>query len=256
MASLQKEIGVFTRHVPALKKPWNVLLTVLYTIGLSVLCAAFFFFVDGIAWYGPMLSQLVMAVIVTLIGYFHFEVIQGYREKYGQLAYQVYFYHWIIPYLVTWYACLFHPLFIPGPALLPWWMAAALGGVFFVLSVLTTVHIKRSDFNMMTHGMDLYSVFPEKTAVVYGNIYSYIRHPLYFALSCACFAFGFFRNSAAALLAAALQLIPALAIGVMEDRELIRRAGEPQKAYIQETAVLFPIRRLWPFLKMLFFIKA
>ncbi len=255
MAALQKEIEAFVHHVPALKNPWNVLLTVLYTIALSALCAAFFFFVDGMAWFGPILSQVVMAVIVTAIGYFHFKVIQGYREKNGHLAYQVYFYHWMLPYLVTWYACLFHPLFIPGPALLPWWLAAALGGVFLLLSVLTTLHIKQSDFNMMTHGMDLYSVFPEKTAVVYGKIYSYIRHPLYFALSCACFAFGFFRNSAAALLAAALQLIPALAIGLMEDRELIHRAGEPQKAYIQKTAALFPTRRLWQFLKMLLFIK-
>ena len=35
---------------------------------------------------------------------------------------------------------------------------------------------------MVTHGMDLYTIFPEETKIVRGKIYGYIRHPLYFTL--------------------------------------------------------------------------
>ncbi|MGD8458410.1 MAG: methyltransferase, partial [Anaerolineales bacterium] len=201
------------------------------------------------------LSQFLMALVTTVISYLHFKMVEGYREKYGALAYRYYFYHLMIPYLVAWYACFFHPLFVSGTMLLPSWLAIGLGIIFLLVMMLANLHIERAGFHMVTHGMDVYTVFPGEATIVYGKIYGYIRHPLYFALTCGCIGLGFLRNNAVALVVALLQLIPTIAAGYMEDRELIDRVGEKHKEYIAQTAALFPIRRLWDFLKLLFFFE-
>ena len=199
-----------------------------------------------------ILSQLLMALIVTGVSYIHFRVVDGYRERYGALAYRYYFYHLMVPYLVTWYACFFHPLFVSGPALLPAWLAVGLGILCIVLMMLANSHIERAGFHMVTHGMDVYTVFPEETTVVYGEIYGFVRHPLYFALTFGCIGLGLLRNNPVALLVALLQLIPALAAGYLEDRELVERAGPEHEAYIAQTAMLVPIRRAGGFVRLLF----
>jgi protein-S-isoprenylcysteine O-methyltransferase Ste14 len=251
----KQTVGVFVDKVPDLKSPWKVLLTVLYIFCLGALCAAFFFYMDRVAWYAPILSQFVMAIIVTAISNIHFKVVNGYREKYGSMAYRHYFYHLMLPYLVTWYACFFHPLFVSGQVLFPWWLAIGMGAVFLLLMMLTNLHIERAGFHVTTHGMDVYTVFPEEATVVYGEIYGYIRHPLYFALTCGCVGLGLLRNNAVALAVSLLQLIPALAAGYLEDKELVDRVGEEHKKYIKKTAALIPIRRLWDFLKLLSFLE-
>lgn len=248
----EESIRIFIEKVPDLKSPWRVLLTVGYVVIQSVLCVAFFFYLDRLSWYAPIISQLVMAIIVTVISYLHFKKVGRYRERYGPLAYRYYFYHLMVPYLVTWYACFFHPLFVSGPALLPRWIAIGLGIVFLLLCFVTSIHVERAGFHMVTHGMDVYTVFPDEATVVYGKIYGYVRHPLYLSLTCGCIGLALLRNNTTALLVSLLQLIPALAAGYMEDQELIERVGEEHKAYIEQTAALVPVMRLGGFLKLLF----
>ena len=249
----KQSLKVVVGTVPDLKNPVKVFLTVLYILFLGILCTVFFFCADRLAWYAPILSQFIMALTVTAISYIHFRVVDDYRERYGPLAYRYYFYHLMLPYLVTWYACFFHPLFVSGPMLLPWWLAIGLGILFLLLFLLVNIHIERAGFHMTTHGMDVYTVFPDEATVVYGEIYGYIRHPLYFALTCGCLGLALLRNNPVALVVALLQLIPALAAGYMEDRELIERVGRGHKEYIKTTPALVPVRSLGRFLKLLFF---
>jgi protein-S-isoprenylcysteine O-methyltransferase Ste14 len=247
----KESLEIFLSKVPDLRSPWRVALTILYVLAVAFLCGAFFYYVNGLAPYAPLISQFVMVVVVVAIGYVHFKAAGAYRERFGALAYRHYFYHLMIPYLVTWYACFFHPLFVGSPQLLPWWLAILFGVVFLVLFALTSVHIERAGFQMVTHGMDVYTVFPEETTVVHGEIYGYIRHPLYLSLLCGSIALAFFRNNGLALLVALLQLIPALAVGYMEDRELVERAGDAHREYIKKTSALVPVRRLGEFLRFL-----
>jgi protein-S-isoprenylcysteine O-methyltransferase Ste14 len=250
----EEAIRTFLEKVPDLRNPWKILLTIGYVLLLSLACVAFFF-LDRIAWYVPLLTQFVMAVVATVISYVHFKVVDRYRDRYGHMAYRHYFYHLMLPYLVTWYACFFHPLFIPGPALLPGWLAIGLAVFFLLMFMLINLHIERAGFHMVTHGMDVYTVFPEEATLVYGKIYGFIRHPLYLSLTCGCIGLALLRNNALALLASLLQLIPALAAGAWEDSELIGRVGEEHRAYIRRTAALFPMRRLGSFLKLVFFMS-
>jgi len=62
-------------------------------------------------------------------------------------------------------------------------------------------------------------------------------------------------NTWIGLAAASLQVIPCILIGFWEDRELIARNGFEHKEYIKQTALLFPIRKLLGFLKLLLFWK-
>jgi hypothetical protein len=250
----KESLQIFLSKVPDLRNPWRVVLTVLYVLVVAFLCGTFFYYVNGLAPYAPLISQFVMAIVVVAIGYVHFKAAGAYRERYEAQAYRHYFYHLMIPYLVTWYACFFHPLFAGGPQFLPWWVAILIGLIFFVLFALTSVHIERAGFHMVTHGMDVYTVFPEETTVVHGEIYGYIRHPLYLSLLCGSIALAFFRNNGLALLVALLQLIPALAVGHMEDRELVERAGDAHREYIRNTSALVPVRHLGEFLSFLVFL--
>lgn len=248
----KKAIKVLIEKVPALKSPWNVLFTVLYVVFLAILCVLFFSYVNSLGQYAPLVSQLIMALLTALISYLHFKLVDWYRERYGSLAYQPYFYHLMLPYLVAWYACVFHPLFINGPALLPSWLSIVLGVFFLLLCPLVALHIERAGFHMETHGLDLYTVFPEETTIVRGEIYGYIRHPLYFALTCGTFGLAFLANNWVALSAAFLQLIPALVAGWLEDRELIERDGEVHREYIRNTGALLPRKDVLGFLRLLF----
>lgn len=247
----REALRILLDKVPDLKSPLGILLTMLYTAFLVSLCVLFFTGVNRLGPYAPLASQLVMALITTGISYLHFKLVDGYRERYGPLAYRYYFYHLMLPYLVAWYACFFHPLFISGPALLPAWLAIALGAFLLLLVPITSVHIERAGFHMETHGLDVYTVFPGETAIVRGEIYAYIRHPLYFALSCGTLGLAFFANNWIALLAALMQLIPALFAARMEDRELVQRGGAAHEAYIRKTGTLLPRTDVMGFFRLL-----
>ena len=248
----REAIEVFLTKVPDLRNPWRVVLTLLYVLLLAAACGAFFTFIDGLGTYGPLIGQVTMCLVVTAISAIHFARASVYRIKYGAMAYRYFFYHLMIPYLVTWYACFFHPLFVGGPRLLPPWLALLLAIAFLVLFVLTSLHIERAGFHAVTHGMDVYTIFPEESTVVRGQIYGYVRHPLYLSLMCGTLALAFLRNNGMALLVALLLLIPSLAAGYMEDRELIERSGAEHRAYIKSTPALLPVSRLGGFLKLLF----
>ncbi len=246
-----KDMKLFIEKIPLLKKPLYVLLTILYLLSLTSLTVLFFYFADRIEWWGPILSQGIMCIIVSILGHLHFRFASFYRKKYKDLAYQRFFFVFILPYLVTWYGCFFHPAFITGDKILPIWAQVILVVVCLLLMISTSIQIEKAGFSMVTHGMDVFTVFPEETTIVRGKIYSFIRHPLYFALLMGGFAMGFISNTWIGLVIATFQIIPSILIGFWEDRELITRGGSDHKKYIKQTALLFPIRKLPGFLKLL-----
>jgi protein-S-isoprenylcysteine O-methyltransferase Ste14 len=250
----KKELAVFLEKVPALRKPGVALLTVLYVLVLIAACILFFHLFHRIGGYAPLLGQLLMAAVTVFLDYLHLRSAGAYRRKYGSLAYQAHFYHLMLPILIAWYACCFHPLFIGGPPLLPAWLAVGLGILALIPVPLSALHIEASGFHMMTHGMDIFTVFPEETPAVRGAIYGHIRHPLYFSLVCITFSLALFRNTPAAILSAAILLPLSLVTGYLEDRELIGRYGDAHREYIRGTSALFPFMHPWRFLRLLFFL--
>ncbi|MFO7797107.1 MAG: methyltransferase family protein [Promethearchaeati archaeon] len=257
---MKEEFKIFLEKVPALRSKGKAFLTIIYSLGLIGLSIIYFYFLDRIAWYMPIITQIFMAIIVSMIGYVHIKRANYYRNKYGDLAYQKYFYRYIIPLLITWYAIFFHPLFISGPPIFPiwvfpFWTPLLIGIILFIVFILVNLHIERAGFKMVTHGMDIYTIFPEETPIVRGEIYSYIRHPLYLSLTLGCFALAIIANNYIALISGFIQIIPCIIMGKIEDKELIKRDGTNHLEYIESTAILFPIKRIGGFLKLLFFLK-
>ena len=249
----KEDFKLFLEKVPLLRKWQYAFLTILYVLGLIAISVLFFYFANRVEWWGPLLSQAIMTVITCIIGLLHFSYAPIYRKKYQDLAYQRFLYMFILPYLIAWYACFFHPAFIKGPKILPIWAQVILVVFCVFLFITTSIQIEQAGFSMVTHGMDLFTVFPEETGIVRGKIYSFIRHPLHFALFAGGLAMGFVSNTWIALVAATFQIVPCIVIGLREDRELIARSGEEHKEYIKQSAFMFPIRRLPGFLKLLFF---
>jgi steroid 5-alpha reductase family enzyme len=123
--------------------------------------------------------------------------------------------------------------------------------ILFILGGLAEGQIERAGFNVTTHGMDIFTIFPEETSPVYGKIYSFIRHPLYFALLCISFALAIFRNNMMSILVAIVFIIP-LYVGIyLEDRELVGRYSDTHREYIRKTGTVIPKQPLG-FLRMLF----
>jgi protein-S-isoprenylcysteine O-methyltransferase Ste14 len=252
---MKEEYQIFLKKVPALRSTGKLILTIIYILSLIALSILYFYCFNPIIWFMPIITQSLMAIIVIIIAYLHLKKAEDYRKKYSNLAYQVYFYHYIIPLLVSWYALFFHPLFISGNPLIPFLISIWIAIFFIVIFILVSIHIERAGFKMITHGMDLYTIFPEETPIVRGEIYSFIRHPLYLSLTCGCFGLAFIANNIMAIIAAIIQVTPCIFVAQMEDNELIERGGDTHEDYINSTAFLFPLKRILGFLKLLFFFK-
>jgi protein-S-isoprenylcysteine O-methyltransferase Ste14 len=249
--SEKKGTELLKDKVPDLKTSKGKILSAIYLFGTFGACLLFFLWVDILVLYGPLFSQLCIALLGTVLSIAHFRTAARYREKHGDLAYRYHFYHYVIPILVTWYACCFHPLFVGGPHLLPWWIAISLAILLFLIVILTEVQIEKSGFDVTTHGMDIFTIFPEETPPVHGEIYSFIRHPLYFSLMCLSLCFALLRNNLMAILVALIFLVPILTAIYLEDNELVERYGDVHREYIKRTAAIIPWKRPLGFFKLM-----
>ena len=241
--------------VPEFGTPWKCVVIFIFWFFLFFLCMLFFLWFDSLVWYGPLISQLIIASICSVFSYGHMKNAKKYREKYGQLAYRYFFFHFIMPIFITYYSCVFHPLLVGGDLILPYWLAIIIGAFLFLFRPLTAIHIKHSGFDNVGHGLGIYTVFPEEGTVVSSKIYSFIRHPIYLGSFCAALGFGFIRNNLIAIFTALIFLIPIYIETRLEDKELIKRFGEEHINYIKNTSALFPRKKIIKFLKFLFFLE-
>ena len=238
--------------VPELGSRRQSAIVLLAWLGLFSVCLSFFIWFDRLAWYAPLVSQSIMALVCCMFIYGHMRNAAEYRQRYGTLAYRYFFFHFIMPLFATWYACILHPLLVDGAQMLPWWLAIPLGVILLSLRFITAQHIRKSGFDNIGHGLGIYTVFPDEGNPVHGEIYSYIRHPMYLGSLGAALAFGLFRNNPVSLLTALIFLAPVLVASWIEDRELVRRAGDVHQEYLRKTDMIFPRNNIGKFLKLIF----
>lgn len=253
--SKKKGYQLLQEKVPEFGSPPKAVGIAVVWVLLFLAFIVFFLWFDRLVWYGALLSQLVTALICTLLSYAHIKNASRYREKYEQLAYRLFFFRFIMPIFATWYACLIHPLFVGGPGLLPFWLAIVLGCLLFSVRPLTAWHVHRSGFDNVGHGLGIYTVFPEEGTQISSEIYSYIRHPIYLGSFCAALAFAFFRNNLLALFTALIFLIPVVMEVRFEDQEMAERFGERHREYIANTGAVLPRKNIRKFLGILFFAR-
>ena len=251
----RKGYELLKEKIPEFRSPWKSIIIFVIWLLLFLVCIIFFLWFDGLVWYGALISQLIVALVCSAFAYGHMKNAKKYREKYRELAYRYFFFHFIMPIFATWFACLCHPLIIGGPTLLPIWLAIIIGVFLISIRPLTTLHILKAGFGNIGHGLGIYTIFPEEGTRVFSEIYSYIRHPMYLGYFCAALALAFFRNNILSLLTALIFLIPVLVAVRLEDKEMMERFGEKHREYINNTGALFPRKNIGKFFKLLFFFK-
>ena len=187
----RKGYELLKEKVPEFRSPWKSIIIFVICLLLFLVCIIFFLWFDGLVWYGALISQLIVALVCSTFAYGHMKNAKKYREKYRELAYRYFFFHFIMPIFATWFACLCHPLLIGGPPLLPIWLAIIIGVFLISIRPLTTLHILKAGFGNIGHGLGIYTIFPEEGTRVFSEIYSYIRHPIVPGLFLCCLSPGF-----------------------------------------------------------------
>jgi protein-S-isoprenylcysteine O-methyltransferase Ste14 len=182
------------------------------------------------------------------------KVRERYRAKYGDRAYQPFFYRYVVPVIAPCTIAFLMVLavennrFLPAlypythvlyQTLSPWWVFVPVGIILLVFSVLAMRTSINGGFDRDTEFF-LYIIHPEKSFPIQGGMYEYVRHAHY--------AQGVWMGIALALLAqnwmgfimAFMLFLECYAIARAEDEELIRRYGASFETYVKSTPMLFP----------------
>ena len=246
---------VLKEKIPWFGKTWGkaILLASLLLPFLAYL--AFFWWLDRLFLYGPLLSQFVLAIILCAICYFAMRhLIYNIRTKCKKINVLP---NWVMPLMFIFifapeYTLLVHPLLVSGNALLPFWIAVPLGLLIIVFALLMSGLTMRAGFSL-AHSLSIYLFFPEKKARISKGIYSFLRHPGYAMLIYMALGFALLRNNLLAILTALIYIIPNFLEIKLEDKELIERFGEKHRRYVKETPAVFPhLRDFGKFFKLIF----
>ena len=242
-------------RVPDFRNPWKGLFVLGVSLAAFGVCMGLFLLFDSLFPYGALVSQASVALAGAALAYRYYRRPERYQGEDERESYRLILYRHVIPILVTWYVCCFHPLLIAGPRLLPRWLALILGALLLAIVPLTRLHLNRASPSAAGGGMDLFGSFGQQGTPARGGIYAYIRYPLHFALVCCSLGCGFLRNNLAALLASLLTFAPPFVAARLEDQELVRRYGELQRRYLDQTGALLPWRDPLGFLRHLFLFR-
>ncbi|MFX0067031.1 MAG: methyltransferase family protein [Candidatus Hermodarchaeota archaeon] len=245
--------NLLKEKVPEFRNPLKMGVIITLSILVFVTILIFFWWFDGLGWYGAIISQLIL-VLITIIFFYGFTTkAKAYRKKHGVLAYRYFFFHYVIPVLITGNACIFHTFLIKGPILLHFWIALVAGIFFILIRFLLEWNLRKAGFDEIAHGLGIYMVFPEEGVSVTSDIYSYIRHPMYTGDLFFAIGLALLKNNLLAIIIALMSFIPFIIGAKMEDRELIKRFGELHRQYINKTPIFFPNpKNIGKFLRFLF----
>lgn len=224
-------------------------MSILVFLGIMV----FFWWFDSLVLFGAIISQLILVVVSITFFYGFVTKAETYRKKYGDQAYRYFFFYYVVPVLIVGNACIFHTLLISGPALLPLWLAITVGIFFVLIRFLLESHLRKAGFDEIAHGLGIFMVFPEEGISVNSEIYSYIRHPMYTGDLFLAIGLALMKNNLLGIIIGLISFIPFFVGSKLEDRELIKRFGEPHRQYVERTPAFFPhLRKIGKFLKFLF----
>lgn len=239
--------------VPEFRSPLKTMMIIIIGLLIFIGIMIFFWWFDGLLWYGIFISQSINALIATIFIYSFTTKADKYKNKYGEEAYRYFFFHIVILMLITGNAGIFHILIVQGRALFPLWLAIICGIFFIFMRFIFEWHLRNSGFNEIGHGLGIYMLFPEEGERIRSDIYSYIRHPMYAGDLCLAIGFAFLKNNIFAFIIALIAFIPFVVAMKSEDKELIKRFGENHKRYIKETGAVFPrLKNVGKYLKFLF----
>jgi protein-S-isoprenylcysteine O-methyltransferase Ste14 len=194
------------------------------------------------------------------------EEIRGrYRAKYGDRAYQRFFYRYVVPVIgpctVGFLMILavenssFLPALYPYDHVLyrtlsPWWVFVPIGIILLVFSVLAMRKSINGGFDRDTE-LFLYIIHPEKSFPIQGGMYQYVRHAHYAEGIWMGIALAFLAQNWMGFIMAFMMFLEWYAVARVEDEELIRRYGASFETYARSKPMFFPrLKDLGSFVKL------
>lgn len=240
---------ILLESLPSLKKWYNVI--ALYVIQILIFIGVMIFFwrISSFIWYGATLGQIIVSTMLVIFFIYLAnnaeKIREKHRKKYGELAGQSFWYYYqsyTIPVISAAYLFpifLINYDFLPRKILsmpphfitnsfFPFYIAIPLGIVVILVGFL----MKRPSGG---YGADvdnyLYFVYPEKSKLITGGMYKYIRNPQYLSRGIIAVGLGVIANNISAILIGFIHFVSYCAIIPAEDKELKRRFGEDFKIY-------------------------
>jgi protein-S-isoprenylcysteine O-methyltransferase Ste14 len=214
--------------------------------------------VNRIGWWAPPVSTAMWNVL----GFYlmsrmprNAERIRGrYRARYGDRAYQQFFYRYVVPVVgpctigFLMILAVENSSFLPAlypydhvlyQTLSPWWVFVPIGIVLLVFSALAMRKSINGGFDRDTEFF-LYIIYPEKSFPIQGGMYRYVRHAHYAEGIWMGIALAFLAQNWMSFIMAFMMLLELYAIARVEDEELIRRYGASFETYIRSKPMFFP----------------
>jgi protein-S-isoprenylcysteine O-methyltransferase Ste14 len=241
-------------HVPGLYS-----LKSLLSIAVSFLLPLILAHVTNLmGWWAPLLSTAAWNTLA-----FHLmsrmprnaeSIRERYRANYGDLAYQHFFYHYVVPVFGPCTVGMLMVLavennhFLPAlyaydhvlyRTLSPWWVFVPVGVILLAFSVLAMRKSINEGFDRDTE-LFLYIIHPEKSFPIQGGMYQYVRDAHYAEGLWMTIAFAFLAQNWMAFVITWLLFLELYAIARAEDQELIRRYGASFERYVRSKPMFFP----------------
>ena len=225
--------------------------------------------VNLIGWWAPLVSAAAWNVLAFYLMSRmprKAEKIRGhYRAKYGDRAYQRFFYRYVVPVIgpcaIGFLMILavenssFLPMLYPYDHVLyqtlsPWWVFVPIGIILLVFSVLAMRKSINGGFDRDTE-LFLYIIHPEKSFPIQGGMYQYVRHAHYAEGIWMGIGLAFLAQNWMGFIMAFLMFLELYAIARVEDKELIRRYGASFETYSKSKPMFFPrLKELGSFAKL------
>jgi len=249
--------NIFLEYMPTFSIWYNALLLYFFFIIVFILVMIFFWLVSSTIWIGAILGQSIISAVLSI--YFIYmakngdKIRQTYREKYGNLAIQKYWFHYQFATMPFISAAYYFPLllynydFLPkitklpsnliNNSIFPYFVSIPLG----ILIVIFGLMMKRPSGG---YGSDydnyIYTIIPEKSRLITEGMYRFIRNPQYLSRGIIAIGFGVIANNISAILVGVIHFISYCAIIPAEDDELLRRYGNEFKVYKNHVPALLP----------------
>lgn len=214
--------------------------------------------INLIGWWSPLISAAAWNVLAFyLMSRMSWDaecIRERYLTRYGDRAYQQFFYHYVVP---VFFPCMiaflmilavgnsqFVPRLYPYEHVLyrtlsPWWVFVLVGVLLLTFSAWAMRKSINGGFDRDTE-LFLYIMHPEKSFPVQGGMYQYVRHAHYAEGIWMGIGAAFLAQNWMGFLMAFLFVLPYYGIARAEDKELIRRYGASFEAYVKSKPMFYP----------------
>jgi protein-S-isoprenylcysteine O-methyltransferase Ste14 len=214
--------------------------------------------INLISWWTPLVStaawDILAFYLMSRMPRNAERIRKHYLTKYGDRAYQQFFYRYVVPVFAPstigflMILAVENNQFLPPlysydhvlyQTLSPSWIFVPVGIILLAFSLLALRKSINGGFDLDTE-LSLYIIHPEESFPIQGGIYQYVRHAHYAEGIWMGIALAFLAQNWMGFMLASMVFLECYGIARAEDEELIRRFGTSFETYVRSKPMFFP----------------